>query len=67
MQKGMAMLAGMLLMIFYAAQKKGTEKNNEALTLGFEGNVSRIRKNWFILAVMGGLIASRDQYVHDCR
>lgn len=56
--EGMAMLVGMLMMIFYAAQKKGTEKNNEALTLGFEGNVSRIRKNWFILAVMGGLIAA---------
>lgn len=56
--EGMAMLVGMLLMIFFAAQLKGTEKNNEALTIGFEGNVSRIRKNWFLLAIMGGLIAA---------
>ncbi|CEM61626.1 YhfT family protein [Treponema phagedenis] len=55
--EGMAMLIGMLLMIFYAAQKKGTDANNEALTIGFEGNVARIRKNWPFLMVMGGLIA----------
>ncbi|MEG0989190.1 MAG: YhfT family protein [Clostridium sp.] len=56
--EGMAMLAGMLLMIYFAAQKKGTEKSNEALTKGFVANVSRIRKNWFLLAIMGGLIAA---------
>ncbi|MEG1977149.1 MAG: YhfT family protein, partial [Citrobacter sp.] len=56
--EGMAMLAGMLLMICFAAQKKGTEKSNEALTKGFGANVSRIRKNWFLLAMMGGLIAA---------
>lgn len=56
--EGMAMLVGMLLMIFYAAQKKGTENNNQALALGFEGNVSRIRKNWILLAIMGGLISA---------
>lgn len=55
--EGMAMLVGTIMMIFYAAQTRGREKNNEALTLGFEGNVSRIRKNWPILAVMGGLLA----------
>lgn len=56
--EGMAMLAGMLVMIVFAAQKKGTDNSNEALTLGFEGNVSRIRKHWPLLAVMGGLIAA---------
>lgn len=55
--EGMAMLAGMIMMIVYAAQKKGTENTNEALTQGFEGNVSRIRKNWYFLAALGGLIA----------
>lgn len=56
--EGMSMLVGMVLMIFYAAQLKGTGKSNEALTLGFGGNVSRIRKNWPLLAVMGGLVAA---------
>ena len=32
--------------------------SNEALTIGFSANVSRIRKNWFLLAIMGGLIAA---------
>ena len=56
--EGMAMLGGMLLMIFFAAQQKGKENSNEALTIGFEANVSRIHKNWFLLAIMGGLIAA---------
>lgn len=55
--EGMAMLVGMVLMIFYASQKKGTENNNEALTLGFEQNVKRIRQNWKLLSLMGGLIS----------
>ena len=56
--EGMAMLAGMVMMIIYAAQIKGDSNSNEALTQGFSGNVSRIRKNWFLLAIMGGLIAA---------
>lgn len=56
--EGMAMLAGMLMMIYFAAQKKGTEGSNEALAKGFAANVSRIRKNWLLLAIMGGLIAA---------
>ena len=56
--EGMAMLGGMILMIVFAAQKKGTENSNEALTKGFGLNVSRIRKNWFLLAIMGGLLAA---------
>ena len=53
--EGMAMLAGMVMMIVFAAQIKGESNSNEALTQGFSGNVSRIRKNWFLLAIMGGL------------
>lgn len=56
--EGMAMLAGMIMMILYAAQQKGTEHTNEGLTQGFEGNILRIRKNWLLLAIMGGLIAA---------
>ena len=48
----------MVMMIIYAAQIKGDSNSNEALTQGFSGNVSRIRKNWFLLAIMGGLIAA---------
>ena len=55
---GMAMLVGMIMMIVFAAQQKGTSNANEALTQGFEGNVSRIRKNWIFLAAMGGLVAA---------
>ena len=56
--EGMAMLAGMVMMIVFAAQIKGESNSNEALTQGFSGNVSRIRKNWFLLAIMGGPIAA---------
>lgn len=56
--EGMAMLGGILLMIVFAARIKGTENSNEALTKGFAMNVSRIRKNWFLLAIMGGLLAA---------
>lgn len=56
--EGMAMLAGMIMMIVFAAQVKGDSNSNEALAQGFSGNVSRIRKNWFLLAIMGGLIAA---------
>lgn len=56
--EGMAMLAGMILMIVYAAQRKGTENTNEVLTQGFEGNILRIRKKWLLLAIMGGLLAA---------
>ncbi len=55
--EGMAMLVGMVMMLVFAAQVKGEANSNEALTIGFSGNVSRIRKNWFLLAIMGGLIA----------
>ncbi len=56
--EGMAMLVGMVMMLVFAAQVKGEANSNEALTIGFSGNVSRIRKNWFLLAIMGGLIAA---------
>ena len=56
--EGMAMLAGMVMMIVFAAQIKGESNSIEALTQGFRGYESRIRKNWFLLAIMGGLIAA---------
>lgn len=56
--EGMAMMVGMGMMIMYAAQKKGSDTFNVALAQGFEGSITRIRKNWVLLAIMGGLIAA---------
>ena len=56
--EGMAMLVGMIMMLVFAAQVKGESNSNEALTIGFSANVSRIRKSGFLLAIMGGLIAA---------
>ena len=54
--EGMAMLAGMVMMIVFAAQIKGESNSNEALTQGFSGNVSSYTYIYF--AIMGGLIAA---------
>lgn len=56
--EGMALLAGMVLMLFYAAQQKGKGSANTDLASGFKMNVSRIRKNWILLAMMGGLLSA---------
>ena len=56
--EGMAMLAGTILMIVFAAQVKGNGNSNENLANMFSTQLSRIRKNWILLAVMGGLIAA---------
>ncbi len=56
--EGMSMLVGMIMMIVFAAKVKGTENSNEALTIGFGANISRIRKNWPLLAIMGALLAA---------
>ncbi len=55
---GMAMLVGVVMMLVYAAQVKGEGGSNAALTQVFSGMLDRIRKNWILLAVMGGLIAA---------
>ena len=46
--------AGVTLLVYFVFKRWGT---NQALTEGFEGNVARIRKNWYFLAAIGGLIA----------
>ena len=58
--EGMAMLVGTILMVFFATQIKGDENSNanENLANMFSAQLSRIRKNWMLLAVMGGLIAA---------
>ena len=55
---GMAMLVGVIMMLVYAAQVKGEGNSNATLTSVFSGMLERIRKNWFLLAIMGGLIAA---------
>lgn len=56
--EGVAMFVGMVLMIAFASQVKGTdEKETICLTAVFANQVSRIQKNWWLLALMGGLIA----------
>lgn len=54
---GMAMLIGVVMMLVFAAQVKGSGSSNTDLTQVFSGKLERIRKNWILLAVMGGLIA----------
>ncbi len=55
---GMAMLVGVIMMLVFAALVKGQGGNaNAQLTEVFSGKLSRIRKNWLFLAIIGGLIA----------
>lgn len=54
---GMAMLVGVIMMLVFAAQIKGEGNANTALTQVFSEKLGRIRKNWFLLAIMGGLIS----------
>lgn len=56
--EGMAMLVGTVMMLVYAATVKGEEGSaNSDLVSVFSQKVSKIRKNWFLLAIMGGLVA----------
>ena len=57
--EGMAMLAGTVTMLYFAATQKveGTDSNT-ALVNVFSEKVARIRKNWPLLAVMGGLVSA---------
>lgn len=58
-QEGMALLAGMIIMIVFAIKEKPDENNSSIdLTAIFADRVTRIKKNLPILAVMGGLISA---------
>lgn len=58
--QGMALLAGMVFMIFFATRERGGENDNSNITLAtiFSERVKRIRRNVWLLAIMGGLIAA---------
>lgn len=60
---GMALLAGMIIMLVFAAMdKEGNDQNsNEMLTQIFADKVARIRKYMPVLALMGGLLAEGDR------
>ena len=55
---GMAMLVGVIMMLVFASQVKGEGASNATLTKVFSAKLERIRKNWFLLAIMGGLLAA---------
>ena len=56
--EGMAMLAGTIAMLAFAASVKGEAGTaNTDLVNVFSEKVAKIRKNWFLLAIMGGLLA----------
>lgn len=56
--EGMSMLVGTVMMLVYAAtMKTDSSTANTDLVNVFSERVSRIRKNWFLLAIIGGLIA----------
>lgn len=56
--EGIAMLVGTIMMIVFATQVK-SDKNtrNQDLTSMFADKVSKIQNNWWLLALMGGLIS----------
>ncbi len=58
-QEGMALLAGMIIMIAFAMKERPDENATKVdLTAIFAERVKRIKKNLPILAVMGGLISA---------
>jgi hypothetical protein len=58
-REGMALLAGMIIMITFAIRdKEGAGDATTQLAKLFEEKVRRIRSNFVLLAVMGGLVAA---------
>lgn len=56
---GMALLAGMIIMIIFAVRdKEGVSDTNQQLTALFSEKVAKIKKNIPLLAVMGGLVSA---------
>lgn len=57
--EGLAMLVGTIMMLVFAAQVKASETDSSSsLTTVFSEQVKRIQKNWWLLAIMGGLVAA---------
>lgn len=56
--EGIAMLVGTVMMVIYATKDRSTNTSNQDLTNVFSEKVSRIQKNWWLLALMGGLLSA---------
>ena len=56
--EGMALLAGMVVLLILAAQEKPGEEETAGLASLFADRVKRIKGNVILLAVMGGLVAA---------
>lgn len=56
--EGIALLIGMIFMIYYALKVKSDSTENQDLVGIFAQRVSRIKKNVWILAFTGGLVAA---------
>lgn len=55
--EGLSLLVGVIMMITYSVRQKGTESSNTQLVNVFSNQVKRIQKNWWLLALMGGLLS----------
>lgn len=57
--EGIAMLVGTIMMIVFAIQSKSDKSTStQDLTNIFTNQVSRIQNNWWILGIMGGIVAA---------
>ncbi|GBU10392.1 inner membrane protein [Erysipelotrichaceae bacterium] len=56
--EGTTLLVGMAFMIFFSLGEKGSGSANQQLVSIFAERVKRIKSNWIILAVMGGLVSA---------
>lgn len=57
--EGLSMLVGTVMMLYFATQiKADPSTSNQDLTNVFSTQVKRIQKNWWLLGIMGGLIAA---------
>lgn len=62
--EGMSLLVGMLFMIVFAIRVKGNGANaNQNLMSIFLERVERIKKNWLLLALTGGLVSAATSLV----
>ncbi|MBL1227941.1 YhfT family protein [Enterococcus sp. BWB1-3] len=57
--EGMSLLVGMIFMIVFAIQVKGDgNSSNQSLMSIFLERVERIKKNWILLSLTGGLVSA---------
>ncbi len=57
-KEGMTLLAGMMMLLYYSIKIESEGDSNQKLVQIFESKVNEINSNKWLLAVMGGLVAS---------